>query len=85
MSTLDVVHAAREQLSELLGRPVEAVLSVDREHGSWLVTAQVVELSRIPNTTDVLGEYEALVDRDGEVVRYARRSRYHRGQVDDNR
>ena len=69
----------------LLGRPVEAVLGVDREHGGWILRAQVLELERIPNTTDVLGEYEAMLDRNGDLVSYARTHRYHRGHVDSDR
>jgi hypothetical protein len=76
------VARARKGLSELIGRPVEAVLGIDRDDGDWVVTVQVVELSRIPNTTDVLGEYETALDEQGEIVRYRRRRRYHRGQVD---
>ena len=83
MSAIDAVRSAREHLSELLGRPVEGVLGVDRDHGNWVVTAQVVELERIPNTMDVLGEYEAVLDKDGEVVTYRRTQRYRRGQVDE--
>jgi hypothetical protein len=85
MSALDAAGAAREQLSALLGRPVEAVLGAERDGGDWVVKAQVLELARVPNTTDVLGEYEAVIDRGGELVRYARTHRYHRGQVDDER
>jgi hypothetical protein len=76
------VRAARGNLQELLGRPIEAILGVDREGGRWIVKAQVVELSRIPNTTDVLGEYEAVMDGNGEVTRYARIRRYNRGHVE---
>jgi hypothetical protein len=82
LSTVEAVRAARGNLQELLGRPIEAILGVEREGGRWVVKAQVVELRRIPNTTDVLGEYEALMDGSGEVVRYARTRRYNRGHVD---
>jgi hypothetical protein len=82
LSTLDAVERARERLAVLLGRPVESVLGVDRDHGNWVVTAQVVELARVPNTTDVLGEYEAILDRRGEVVSYRRTHRYNRGHID---
>jgi Gas vesicle synthesis protein GvpO len=82
LSTLDAVERARERLAALLGRPVESVLGVDRDHGHWVVTAQVVELARIPNSTDVLGEYETILDRSGEVVSYRRTHRYNRGHVD---
>jgi hypothetical protein len=83
LSAIEAVKEARARLAELLGRQVESVLGVDRDHGNWIVIAQVVELSRIPNTTDVLGEYEAVLDRNGEIVRYRRTHRYHRAQVDD--
>ena len=83
MSAMEAARAARRHIAELLGRPVEGVLGVDRDHGNWLVTAQVVELERIPNTMDVLGDYEAVLDKDGEVVVCRRTHRYRRGQVDE--
>lgn len=85
LSAADAVARAREALSELIGRPVEGVLGIDRDHGNWVATVQVVELARVPNTTDVLGEYETVLDDDGELVRYHRKRRYHRGQVDGSR
>jgi len=85
MSAVEIVQQARAQLAALLGRPIESVLGMDRDHGNWIVKAQVLELARIPNTTDVLGEYEAVLDKQGEIVRYERVHRYHRGHVDSER
>ena len=82
VSASDAVNRGRRELSQLLGRPVEAMLGASRDNGNWVVTAQVLELARIPNTTDVLAEYEAVLDRDCEVVSYKRTRRYHRGAVD---
>src|SRR5690348_6092319 len=55
-----VARHAREQMRELTGHPVEGVLAVRRSDngGGWEVTVQVVELQRIPSSTDVLGAYE---------------------------
>src|SRR5690349_8737309 len=55
LTASEAVERARTQLSELLARPVETVLGVDRDAGQWVVSAEVVELERIPSTTDVLG------------------------------
>jgi hypothetical protein len=82
LSASDAVSRAREALSELVGRPVEGVLGIDRDQDNWIATVQVVELARIPNTTDVLGDYETVLDAKGDVVSYHRKRRYHRGQVD---
>ena len=79
------VHEAREQLFELIGRPVEQVLAMERsDDGEWQVLVQVVELERIPNSTDVLGAYRVTLDGDGEVVGYRRVRRYVRSQADED-
>ncbi|HWC85111.1 MAG TPA: gas vesicle protein GvpO [Solirubrobacteraceae bacterium] len=85
ISARDAVQTVREDFPELFGRPVESVLGVERDEGSgWIVTVQVVELERIPSTTDVLGAYAVQLDADGELVGYRRRRRYHRGQADED-
>ncbi len=82
LSASDAVSRARRALTGLLGLPVEGVLGIDRDGAAWVATVQVLELARIPNTTDVLGEYETVLDGEGEVIRYHRVRRYHRGQIE---
>ncbi len=84
LSGRDAVREAREQLAELIGRPVEQVLAMERDEEGWQVTVQVVELERIPNSTDVLGCYRVDVDPGGEVVGYRRLRRYNRSQADED-
>jgi hypothetical protein len=48
------------------------------------VTVEVVELSRIPNTTDVLGLYEVTLDRNGEVTSAHRTRRYYRSEAGED-
>src|SRR5919201_6132975 len=43
---------AREQLEALLGRPIESVSSLERTHDGWVLNFEVLELSRVPDTTD---------------------------------
>jgi hypothetical protein len=81
----EAVARVRRDFPELLGRPVEAVLAVERgEEGAWQVTVQVVELERIPRSTDVLGAYVVELDGDGELAGYRRRRRYNRSQADED-
>ncbi len=79
----EAVLQAREQVSELIGLPVETVLGMERGEGEWVITVQIIELARIPNSTDVLGDYAVTVDDDGEVSGYRRTRRYYRNQADD--
>lgn len=85
LSAKEAIQRVREDLPELLGRPVESVLGVERDDDDlWQVMVQVVELARIPNSTDVLGCYQVTLDKDGELAGYQRRRRYARGQADDD-
>jgi hypothetical protein len=45
----------------------------------------VLELRRVPNTTDVLATYEATMDSDGELAGYRRLHRYVRGAAGEDR
>jgi hypothetical protein len=84
LSAREAVERVREEFPALLGRPVEAVLGVQRDEEGWEVTVQVVELARIPNSTDVLGAYRVALDGDGELAGYGRRRRYTRSQADED-
>lgn len=85
LSAKEAIQRVRRELPELLGHPVESVLGVERdEDKQWQVTVQVLELARVPNSTDVLGAYQVTLDQDGELAGYQRRRRYTRGQADDD-
>src|ERR671935_1760115 len=81
----EAVRQAREQLEALLGRRPESVSGMERTHDGWLVTVEVVEVSRIPESTDVLASYEIELDDDRNLRRYARVRRYHRSQAEQGR
>jgi Gas vesicle synthesis protein GvpO len=78
----ETVQRARQQLAALLERPVESISGFERTHDGWLVTLEVVEVSRIPESTDVLASYELELDDDRNLRRYARVRRYNRSQAD---
>jgi hypothetical protein len=83
LSGREIIERVRHDLPELLGRPIESVLGLERDDDDgWSVTVAVVELARIPHSTDVLGAYAVKVDREGELVGWRRSRRYHRNQAD---
>ena len=85
LSGREAIVRVRNDLPELLGLRVESILGVESADGNgWTVTAQVVELARIPHSTDVLGAYEVTLDDRGELVSARRRRRYYRNQADSD-
>ena len=82
-NTEAVVSTARRRLEALLGTDVERVSGLERADGRWSVQLEVVEVARIPDSTDILATYEVLVDDDGDLVGVSRVRRYRRSQVEE--
>ncbi len=77
----ELARTAVRTLAQLTGRQPETVLGLRKEDDGWQLLVEVVELTRVPNSTDVLGCYAVSLDKDGQVVGYERRRRYQRGQT----
>ena len=82
-SATDVAAAAASQLRDLSGKEPEGISGLERTDDGWKVEVEVVELRRIPATTDVIAAYEVTVDADGLLQGYRRLRRYSRGDARD--
>jgi hypothetical protein len=84
VGAIEVIRQAKEQIHELTGRQVEGVLGVRRsDEGGWEAMVEVLELRRVPATTDVLASYMLVLDDHGDVQEYRRTRRYYRNQVEE--
>ena len=79
----EIAAAAARQFAELSSKTVEGVTGLHRTDDGWVVELDVLELRRVPETTDVLATYEITVDSSGELEGYRRAHRYVRGQAED--
>jgi Gas vesicle synthesis protein GvpO len=78
-----LIRRAVEELVDLTGKSPEGVSAVERDGDQWIVTIDLLELSRVPETTDVLGSYEVFLSTDGDLIGYRRTRRYTRSQVEE--
>jgi len=76
---------AAKFVARLSGRRPESVISIERKDEEWRVGVEVVEVSRIPDTADILAVYEVRLDADGDLISFRRIRRYARGQLDSER
>ena len=83
-SPREVVGEAIKQVHQLIGKPIESVTGMEKDGSEWTVTLEVLELSRIPSTTDVLGSYEVTLDKDGELTGVQRTRKYPRAEAGGN-
>jgi hypothetical protein len=83
VSARDLTLAAKRTIEDLTGYTPEAVTGFQWDGESWLVTVDVCELERVPNTTDVIGTYIVQLDERGGLLGYKRERRFQRGQAED--
>ena len=77
------IECAKEYLRQMTGADYEQVSGLHRTDDGWAVTLEVLELQRIPRTTDILGSYLIELDGDGDLLSCERIRRYYRNQTDD--
>ncbi|MGZ5416918.1 MAG: gas vesicle protein GvpO [Nocardioides sp.] len=76
-----IAAEAARQLLEMTGRDAEGVIGLEKTEDGWRIEVEVLEVRRIPETTDVLALYELTVDSDGDLEGYRRMRRYTRGSA----
>ncbi|MBI0297612.1 gas vesicle protein [Streptomyces sp. PRKS01-29] len=79
----EAARHACDQLASLIVHEPEGVSGVARHEDGWLVSVDVLEVARIPDTTSLLATYEVRIDERGELQEYRRVRRYRRGAADD--
>ena len=72
---------ARDRLTEMVELELDSISEISKTAEGWRVVVNLVELRRIPNTTDVIASYEVLLDQNGDLLGYHRERRYRRDQT----
>lgn len=81
MTMREVLEQAKSQLSEVTGlKPVTVCEACQNEQG-WRILLDMLEMPRIPTATDVLGEYEVMLDGEGNMLSFERKRTRLRGQI----
>jgi hypothetical protein len=83
MSARDLALEAKATIREMTGLEPEIVSGLQWDGETWLVSVEVCELSKIPNTTDIMAGYVVQLDDSGGLLGYKRDRRYLRGEAED--
>ncbi|MBI2848802.1 MAG: gas vesicle protein [Chloroflexi bacterium] len=80
MKFLEQAERAKQQLAAVTGLKPVTVSATFRDEEGWHVSLDMLEMRRIPDSSDVLGEYEVLLDEDGNMLKFERRRTRLRGE-----
>jgi Gas vesicle synthesis protein GvpO len=83
LTAKELTEAALSTIADLTGFEPESASGLQWDGESWLVTVDVLELARIPSTTDVLATYVVQLDDGGGLLGYKRVRRFLRSQLED--
>jgi hypothetical protein len=83
LSAAELGQAALTTVQELTGYEPEAITGLEWDGESWQVTVDVLEVARVPNTTDVLGCYVVQLDESGTLRGLRRAKRFQRGHASE--
>jgi hypothetical protein len=78
-----VSRAALSEVAHLTGKDSEKVVSLRREGEVWVLEVDVVDMRRIPDTTDIMATYAVRLDDGGNVLELHRVRRYVRAWIGD--
>ena len=81
MTVNEIVKQAKAQLAQLTGLKPDTVSSLVKDEGDWHVAVELVEMKRIPESSDLLATYDTYLDDAGNLLRYQRTRRYLRGET----
>ncbi|MBS1165403.1 MAG: hypothetical protein H6R00_1428 [Proteobacteria bacterium] len=81
VTIVELIRKVKSQMPELTGFTADSVSELAATDNGWEVTANLLELKRIPPTTDLLAAYRITLDKEGNVVGYYRTRRYLRDQT----
>jgi hypothetical protein len=82
LSAQDATEIVLRHIGDLTTKDTLGAVSAEPIEDGWVVGVEIVELPRIPSTSDIIALYEAEVDLAGNLLAYRRIRRYTRGRTE---
>ncbi len=80
LAMTDVAERAKRQLAEVTGFQEGPAVASYRDAKGWHVSVDMLEMARLPDSTDLLGTYVVELDQEGSMVRFEKKRSRLRGQ-----
>jgi hypothetical protein len=77
----DARRRALDAAANVLEYEVDRVIRIEPADDGWRVLVEVVEREAVPDTNDILGRYELVMDAAGDLAEFGLLERYKRGEL----
>lgn len=69
-----LIEVARDKLSKLTGLKPSSTVGATKDEKGWHISIEMVEKQSIPDQMDILATYEALLDEEGNLLNFERKT-----------
>jgi len=80
-SIIEIRNQVIELSTDVIGRGLDGIIEVTRNDDNWRAVVEIIERRSVPDTQDILGQYEIELDESGEVIGYRRLEKYRRSDT----
>ncbi|MEA1931494.1 gas vesicle protein GvpO [Halohasta litorea] len=80
-SIIEIRNQVIELSTDVIGRGLDGIIEVSRDEDNWRAVVEIIERRSVPDTQDILGQYEIELDEQGEVIGYRRLEKYRRSDT----
>ena len=84
MDAQEVITKARGHIATMGKKSDEGVTNLSKREDGWTVSIEVVERKGIPDTMDILGLYEIILNDEGDLMSLERKKLRKRGDTADS-
>ncbi|MBI2958588.1 MAG: gas vesicle protein [Chloroflexi bacterium] len=81
MEMREAINRAKVGICDITGLKPASVVRCEKSGDGHKITIELVEMSRIPAATDVLGTYEVLLNATGDIETFHRTGMRLRGEA----
>jgi hypothetical protein len=80
-SIIEIRNQVIELSTDVIGRGLDGIIEVSRDEDNRRAVVEIIERRSVPDTQDILGQYEIELDESGEVIGYRRLEKYRRSDT----
>ncbi len=77
---VNLAERAKEQLAQLTGFSSVAAVGGFSDDEGWHIVVDMLEMTRIPESTDIIGTYVVSLDQEGNMVKFEKKRARLRGE-----
>jgi len=77
---MNLAERAKEQLAEVTGFSPVATVGGFKDEEGWHISVDMLEMARLPESTDIIGTYVVTLDPEGNMVKFEKKRARLRGE-----